>query len=213
MEALAKQHNTLERACRKNTGGADLVEALGADLGRDSEEEEGEEEDEEENTEFFDAIAEHPEGFTLSVSRSRESLQSTNSEQSCGVGKEDLHPVVTRATSDQSLSVVDSKDCKVISDVACAVKPGLPSTENKKGIDFSCNNASNDGLDKKIVTSPHTVKGSFGVNVSKTVGDACFFYSPIKFSSQFFCKLIMEMFSLNIEPPQYGFKSATAQQL
>ena len=82
VEALAKQHHMLERKCQHKTGFAS-PEPAGAE-NSEEEEEEGEEDDE---NEFFDAISEHPEGFAIPVSRSRESLGSTqsnsSSEQSC----------------------------------------------------------------------------------------------------------------------------------
>ena len=63
VEALAKQHHTLERKCQNKTGIAS-PEPAGAE---NSEEEEGEDDDE---NEFFDAISEHPEGFAIPVSGS-----------------------------------------------------------------------------------------------------------------------------------------------
>ena len=81
VEALAKQHNTLERACSKNTGVHPVgIAGLGPAVDNDSDEEEDEDE---ENAEFFDAISENPEECSLPASKSRESLHSrTSSDQS-----------------------------------------------------------------------------------------------------------------------------------
>ena len=167
VEALAKQHNTLERACRKNTG-ASLVEPPGTELGRDSDDEEEELEDEdEENAEFFDAIAEHPEGFTLSVSKSHESLQSSSSEQSFSMDTEGTKPLLSGTLSDTTNLVSTEKKqeeagdsaATEISDVALPVK-GKEESEPSSG------NGTNGDSVTKVVSSPFTVGGSFAVTVS-----------------------------------------------
>lgn len=155
VEALAKQHNTLERACRKNTGAANLVELPGAELGHDSDDEEEELEDEdEENAEFFDAIAEHPEGFTLSVSKSHESLQSSSSEQSFSMDTEGAKPLLSRTLSDTTgLASTEKK------------QETTASVQDKEGSEHSSHDGTN-GPNSKIVTRPFTVGGSFAVTVS-----------------------------------------------
>lgn len=97
VEALAKQHNTLERACRKNTGvGPEVMAEAVATEDNDSEEEE--EEEEEENAEFFDAISEHQEEFAIPTSESLDSFQSqTSSEQS--FSSEDGAPLIKKTSN------------------------------------------------------------------------------------------------------------------
>ena len=155
VEALAKQHNTLERACRKSTG-AILADMPGSELSRDSDEEEEEEEVEEEddeNAEFFDAIAEHPEGFTIPVSKSHESLQSTSSETSMEL--------------ENASSSFNSKQ-EVVSDAAASeTADELLFTTGKS--ETSTGDEPNVGSHNKIVAAPFTVKGSFGVTVTVSI--------------------------------------------
>ena len=164
VEALAKQHNTLERACRKSTGGH-LADMPGVEPGRDSdEEEELEEEEDDENAEFFDAIAEHPEGFTISVTKSRESLQSSSSELSMDL--DDAKPSLSRALSDNS---GNSKQ-EVVGDVSGSdTYDEVVSPIGREGsAGDKTNDETNGSRSSHIVTVPFTVRGSFGVNV--TVG-------------------------------------------
>ena len=154
VEALAKQHNTLERACRKSTG-ANLADMPGAEPGHDSDEEEGLEEEDDENAEFFDAIAEHPEGFTLSVSKSRESLQSSSSELSMDL--ENAKPVLSRTLSDNSGSTKqevarDGTGAETSDEVVSA-------TDRDEFVDSETNG----GSGSRIARAPITVEGSFGV--------------------------------------------------
>jgi len=165
VEALAKQHNTLERACRKNTV-AGLVEPPDTELGRDSDEEELEDEDEE-NAEFFDAIAEHPEGFTLSVSKSHESLQSLSSEQSFSMDTEGSKPLLSRTLSDTSNLASAEKKREEAADSTAAEITGVAATvKGKEESEISSSDGTNGDSVAKVVTSPFTVVGSFGVTVS-----------------------------------------------
>lgn len=116
VEALAKQHHTLERKCQTKTGIAS-PEPAGA--------ENSEEEEEDDENEFYDAISEHPEGFAIPVSGSRESLGSTqsnsSSEQSCisePTAHAATHPQLVRSSS---------------------VPPALPSAQNVTSPDNSGN--------------------------------------------------------------------------
>lgn len=166
VEALAKQHNTLERACRKNTGG-NLVELPDAELGRDSDDEEELEDEDEENAEFFDAIAEHPEGFTLSVSKSHESLQSSSSEQSFSMDTESEKPLLSRTLSDTTgFASVDKKQQVARDDVATDTSDAVASVKGKEGTEVSSDDRPNGGSGSKIVTAPYIVGGSFAVTVS-----------------------------------------------
>ena len=148
VEALARQHNTLERACRKSTG-ANLADMPGVELGRDSdEEEEAVEEEDDENAEFFDAIAEHPEGFTIAVSKSHESLQSISSDTSM-----ELESASKLGTNKEEASE-DTTATETTTDVVCAT--------GREESQISASDDTNAGL--KIVTAPFTVEGSFGVS-------------------------------------------------
>lgn len=165
VEALAKQHNTLERACRKNTV-AGLVEPPDTELGRDSDEEELEDEDEE-NAEFFDAIAEHPEGFTLSVSKSHESLQSLSSEQSFSMDTEGSKPLLSRTLSDTSnLASAEKKREEAADSTAAEITDVAATVKGKEESEISSSDGTNGDSVAKVVTSPFTVVGSFGVTVS-----------------------------------------------
>lgn len=164
VEALAKQHNTLERACRKSTG-AHLADMPGAEPGRDSdEEEELEEEEDDENAEFFDAIAEHPEGFTISVTKSRESLQSSSSELSMDL--DNAQPLLSRTLSNSS---GNSKQ-EVVGDVSGSdtFDEVVSPADSEGSVVDKSNDEINGGRGSHIVTVPFTVRGSFGVNA--TVG-------------------------------------------
>lgn len=148
VEALARQHNTLERACRKSTG-ANLADMPGGELGRDSdEEEEAVEEEDDENAEFFDAIAEHPEGFTIAVSKSHESLQSISSDTSM-----ELESASKLGTNKEEASE-DTAATEATTDVVCAT--------GREESQISASYDTNAGL--KIVTAPFTVEGSFGLS-------------------------------------------------
>ena len=166
VEALAKQHNTLERACRKNTF-SNLVEPQDTELGRDSDDEELEDEDEE-NAEFFDAIAEHPEGFTLSVSKSHESLQSSSSEQSFSMDAEGTKPLLSGTLSDTTNFVsVEKKQEEAGGSAAAEITDVTATVKGKEESKISSGDGTNGGsVNKKVVTSPFTVVGSFGVTVS-----------------------------------------------
>ena len=145
VEALARQHNTLERACRKSTG-ANLADMPGVELGRDSdEEEEAVEEEDDENAEFFDAIAEHPEGFTIAVSKSHESISSDTSME--------LESASKLGTNKEEASE-DTTATETTTDVVCAT--------GREESQISASDDTNAGL--KIVTAPFTVEGSFGVS-------------------------------------------------
>lgn len=163
VEALAKQHQTLERACRKSTGG-NLADMPGVELGHDSDEEEEEELDEEddENAEFFDAIAEHPEGFTLSVTKSRESLQSSSSELSMDL--ENAKPILTRTLSDNSGNTKQEEDRDVT--VAETSDEVVSATE---GSAITADDEANGPSSNRIVKSPFTLGGSFGVTVTVSI--------------------------------------------
>lgn len=167
VEALAKQHNTLERACRKNTG-VNLVEPPGTELGHDSDDEEEELEDEdEENAEFFDAIAEHPEGFTLSVSKSHESLQSSSSEQSFSMDTEGNKPLLSGTLSDTSnLASAEKKQEETEDSAATEISDVAASVKDKEESELSGGNGTNGDSVTKVVRSPFTVGGSFAVTVS-----------------------------------------------
>ncbi|XP_020601672.1 oxysterol-binding protein 1-like isoform X1 [Orbicella faveolata] len=168
VEALAKQHNTLERACRKNTVG-NLVEPQDTELGRDSDDDEEELEDEdEENAEFFDAIAEHPEGFTLSVSKSHESLQSSSSEQSFSMDTEGTKPLLSGTLSDTSnLAPAEKKQEEAGDSAAAEITDVTASVKGKEESEISSGDGTNgNSVTKKVVTSPFTVEGSFGVTQS-----------------------------------------------
>lgn len=168
VEALAKQHNTLERACRKNTVG-NLVEPQDTELGRDSDDDEEELEDEdEENAEFFDAIAEHPEGFTLSVSKSHESLQSSSSEQSFSMDTEGTKPLLSGTLSDTSnLAPAEKKQEEAGDSAAAEITDVTASVKGKEESEISSGDGTNgNSVTKKVVTSPFTVEGSFRVTVS-----------------------------------------------
>ena len=127
----------------------------GAELGHDSDEEEGLEEEDDENAEFFDAIAEHPEGFTLSVSKSRESLQSSSSELS--VDMENAKPMLSRTLSDNS----GSSKQEAARDVTGAETSDevVSATDRDEFTDCETNGGSKGG----IVRAPITVQGSFGL--------------------------------------------------
>lgn len=166
VEALAKQHNTLERACRKNTGAANLVELPDAELGRDSDDEEELEDEDEENAEFFDAIAEHPEGFTLSVSKGHESLQSSSSEQSISMDTEGAKPLLSRTLSDTTgFASAEKKEDIAEDNVAAKTSDVAASVKDKEGSELPSDDGTN-GPNSKIVAVPFTVGGSFGVTVS-----------------------------------------------
>jgi len=168
VEALAKQHNTLERACRKNTVGS-LAEPQDVELGRDSDDDEEQlEEEDEENAEFFDAIAEHPEGFTLSVSKSHESLQSSSSEQSFSMDTEGTKPLLSGTLSDTSnLASAEKKQEEAGDRAATEVTDVSASTKGKDESEITGGDETNVGsVTKTVVTSPFTVGGSFGVTVS-----------------------------------------------
>ena len=182
VEALARQHNTLERACRKSTG-ANLADMPGVELGRDSdEEEEAVEEEDDENAEFFDAIAEHPEGFTIAVSKSHESLQSISSDTSM-----ELESASKLGTNKEEASE-DTTVTETTTDVVCAT--------GREEYQISASDDTNAGL--KIVTAPFTVEGSFGVssvsinnlgfrNKNKSITNdikAPFLFYPLIFCSQ-----------------------------
>ena len=152
VEALAKQHNTLERACRKSTG-AVLPVIPGSEPGRDSDEDEELEEEDDENAEFFDAIAEHPEGFTLSVNKSRESLQSSSSELS--VDLENNKPMLSRTLSDNSVGKQE-----VVREAT-----GSETSHDEDGLTED----TNEGAHGRVVTAPFTVGGSFGTSVMVSV--------------------------------------------
>lgn len=148
VEALARQHNTLERACRKSTG-ANLADIPEAELGRDSdEEEEAVEEEDDENAEFFDAIAEHPEGFTIPVSKSHESLQSTSSDTSTELEG------ASKLGTDKGEASEDTAATETTTDVVFAT--------GREESQISASDDANAGL--KIVTAPFTVEGSFGLS-------------------------------------------------
>ncbi|XP_068749681.1 oxysterol-binding protein 1-like isoform X2 [Montipora capricornis] len=151
VEALAKQHNTLERACRKSTG-AVLPVIPGSEPGRDSDEDEELEEEDDENAEFFDAIAEHPEGFTLSVNKSRESLQSSSSELS--VDLENNKPMLARTLSDNSVGKQE-----VVREATCS-----ETSHHEDGL----TEGTNEGAHGRVVTAPSTVGGSFGTSVMQS---------------------------------------------
>ena len=174
VEALAKQHNTLERACRKNTF-SNLVEPQDTELGRDSDDEELEDEDEE-NAEFFDAIAEHPEGFTLSVSKSHESLQSSSSEQSFSMDAEGTKPLLSGTLSDTTnLVSVEKKQEEAGGSAAAEITDVTATVKGKEESKISSGDGTNGGsVTKKVVTSPFTVGGSFGVTVSVS-SSLCFY--------------------------------------
>lgn len=171
VEALAKQHNTLERACRKNTLSI-LVEPQDTELGRDSDDdEEALEDEDEENAEFFDAIAEHPEGFTLSVSKSHESLQSSSSEHSFSMDTEGTKPLLSRTLSDTTNVASAEKKQEEAGDSAAAAAAEITdvtaTVKGKEESEISSGEGTNgDSVTKKVVTSPFTVGGSFGVTVS-----------------------------------------------
>ena len=168
VEALAKQHNTLERACRKNTG-SNLVEPPGTELGRDSDDDDEEEleDEDEENAEFFDAIAEHPEGFTLSVSKSHESLQSSSSEQSFSMDTEGTKPLLSGTLSDTSnLASAEKKQEEAGDSAATEITDIAASVKGKEESEISSGDKTNGDSVTKVVTSPFTVQGSFGVTVS-----------------------------------------------
>ena len=173
VEALAKQHNTLERACRKNTlTCSNLVEPQDTELGRDSDDdEEALEDEDEENAEFFDAIAEHPEGFTLSVSKSHESLQSSSSEQSFSMDTEGTKPLLSRTLSDTTNLASAEKKQEEAGDSAAATAAEITdvtaTVKGKEESEISSSDVTNgDSVTKKVVTSPFTVAGSFGGTVS-----------------------------------------------
>lgn len=166
VEALAKQHNTLERACRKNTVSG-LVEPPDTELGRDSDDEEELEDEDEENAEFFDAIAEHPEGFTLSVSKSHESLQSLSSEQSFSMDTEGSKPLLSRTLSDTSnLASAEKKREEATDSTAAEITDVAAAVKGKEETEISSSDGTNGDSAAKVVTSPFTVVGSFGVTVS-----------------------------------------------
>lgn len=166
VEALARQHNTLERACRKNTGAPNLAELPGAELGRNSDDEEDLEDEDEENAEFFDAIAEHPEGFTLSVSKSHESLQSSSSEQSFSMDTEGAKPLLSGTLSDTTrLSSAEERQ-DLAEDVIAKKTDVAASVKDQEGSELSGEDGTNSGSNNKIVAVPFTIGGSFGVNVS-----------------------------------------------
>ena len=167
VEALAKQHNTLERACRKNTF-SNLTEPQDTELGRDSDDDEELEDEDEENAEFFDAIAEHPEGFTLSVSKSHESLQSSSSEQSFSMDTEGTKPLLSRTLSDTTnLASAEKKQEEVGGSAAAEITDATATVKGKGESEVSSGDGTNGGsVTKKVVTSPVTVGGSFGVTVS-----------------------------------------------
>ncbi|RMX53738.1 hypothetical protein pdam_00000317 [Pocillopora damicornis] len=164
VEALAKQHNTLERACRKNT--SKLPDLPESELGHDSDDEEEELEEDEENAEFFDAIAEHPEGFTLSVSKSRESLQSSSSEQSVGMDGENAKPLLARTLSDTT----GQASAEIKQEASKDSVTGTSETSTAKDTEGS--DVASDGRsistdpDNKAVMAPFTVGGSFAVTQS-----------------------------------------------
>ena len=167
VEALAKQHNTLERACRKNTH-SNLVEPQDTELVRDSDDDEEELEDEdEENAEFFDAIAEHPEGFTLSVSKSHESVQSSSSEQSFSMDTEGTKPLLSGTLSDTSnVASAEKKEEESGDSAASEITDVASSAKGKEESEISSGDGTNGDFVTKVVTSPFTVGGSFGVTVS-----------------------------------------------
>lgn len=159
VEALAKQHNTLERACRKSTG-AILNDMPGAEPGRDSDEEEEEEEEDDENAEFFDAIAEHPEGFVISVNKSRESLQSSSSELS--VDMENAKPLLARTVSDSSANSKQEGDRgATLAETSDEIVSDSVSEESKLSADNETGSS--------VVTAPFTVGGSFEVTVTVSI--------------------------------------------
>lgn len=148
VEALAKQHNTLERACRKSTG-AVLPAIPGSEPGRDSDEEEEAEEEDDENAEFFDAIAEHPEGFTLSVCKSGDSLQSSSSEISLDL--ETNKAMLSGTLSDNSVSGKTEGVTEATGTKTSLEEDGL--TEDTNG-----------NAQSQVVTAPFTVGGTFGAS-------------------------------------------------
>ena len=167
VEALARQHNTLERACRKNTGAPDLAELPGAELGRNSDDEEDLEDEDEENAEFFDAIAEHPEGFTLSVSKSHESLQSSSSEQSFSMDTEGTKPLLSGTLSDTTRFASAEEKQDLAEDVIAAKTTDVAAiVKDQEGSELSGDDGTNSSSNNKIVAVPFTIGGSFGVNVS-----------------------------------------------
>lgn len=150
VEALAKQHNTLERACRKSTG-AGLPVIPGSEPGHDSDEEEEREEEDDENAEFFDAIAEHPEGFTLSVTKSGGSLQSSSSELSLDL--ETSKVMLSSTLSDNSVSSRTEAVTEASGTKTSLEEDGL--TEDTNG-----------NAQSQVVTAPFTVGGLFGASVT-----------------------------------------------
>ncbi|XP_015762433.1 PREDICTED: oxysterol-binding protein 1-like isoform X1 [Acropora digitifera] len=154
VETLAKQHNTLERACRKSTG-AVLPAIPGSEPGHDSDEEEEAEEEDDENAEFFDAIAEHPEGFTLSVCKSGDSLRSSSSEISLDL--ETNKAMLSGTLSDNSVSGKTEGVTEATGTKTSLEEDGL--TEDTNG-----------NAQSQVVTAPFTVGGTFGASGTQPTG-------------------------------------------
>ena len=131
-------------------------------------------EEDEENAEFFDAIAEHPEGFTLSVSKSRESLQSSSSEQSIGMDGENAKPLLARTLSDTTGQASVEIKQEVSKDSVAGTSETSTAKDTEGSDVVSDGRSSSTDPDNKAVMAPFTVGGSFAVTVS-----LCFILFPL----------------------------------